>query len=480
MNILTVIDEVNAINIDLQNVEGLQDLKEEVTLSKDKTVTFTVAADLSVGGNEGYIFIRDYFFQCGTLCQNKTLRAEIYIDCCDTTQRFIIERQNVKYDIVKCRIEFEMVTSSTIEEGKDFLDNRYWWFEYLDEREDLDFIHYRATSTAAAYTKYKSFLFLDILNYQLEKAGFTLQSNLLNSDPYKNLCFTFNNAEFGGITSNRNARTNTRSVADLIKDVATLLNAQYIYTTDANGNNVLIFEHVTYFQDTNNYQVIPLDGFQFNDDLLIQYQEIEQSNCLSMEYVYQYAGVTELVIETQAIYSDIVDFTDNNDIRAEKCQKVMPFHAPLIEPTGVAAGLFQQLLPGDFRSDNDIVVTIWNGTGNKGAEAETHQPIWNSLTDQWNYPLYFDKDSADGLYQRFHYTDNPETTSCEFEVANSSITLIPNTTPFCEVKEIVIEKGLFILFQIQDSEGCDFYLRPNGVTFDYSNNTIVLENLSFV
>lgn len=473
MNILTVIDEVNAINIDLQNVEGLQDLKEEVTLSEDKTITFSVAADLSVGGNEGYIFIRDYFFQCDTLCQNKTLRAEIYIDCCDTTQRFIIERQNVKYDIVKCRIEFEMVTSSTIEEGKAFLDSRYWWVEYLADRFYLDYVNYRLPSNL---TLYPSFLFLDILNYQLEKAGFILQSNLLNSDPYKNLCFTFNNGSNIYQGSFIKLKSTTRTTLDLIKDVATLFNAGFIFSTDANGNNVLIFEHITYFQDINNYQVIPLDGFQFNDDLLIQYQEIEESNCKSIRYAYQYAGVFDYVTETQEIYSDVVDFPLNNDPLAEACNKIMPFHAPRID----ANGRFEGLTSDDFKGEDDIIVTIWNGVGNKGDETEIQIPIWNSLTDQWNYPLYFDKDSADGLYQRFHYTDNPETTSCEFEVANSSITLIPDSTPFCEVKEIVIEKGLFILFQIQDSEGCDFYLRPNGVTFDYSNNTIVLENLSFV
>lgn len=480
MNTITVVDEVNSINVELQNVEGLQSLKEEVSLSEDKTVTFSVAADLNVGGNEGYIFIRNYFFECNSLCRNKTLKAIIYLSCCDSTQTFIIERKNVQYDIINCRLSFEMVTASTIEEGRDMLANRYWWKEYLDEYEFTDFIHYRATSTAINYTKYKSYLFLDILNFQLGKAGFVLQSNLLSSEPYNNICFTFNNAEFLGIVDNRDTRTNTRSVTDLIDNVAELLNAEYLYTTDGNGNNVLIFEHITYFQDQNNFELISLDGFNFDDDLLIQYQEVEDSNCISMDYHYQYAGVVEYVVETQEIYRTLVDFTENDDINAKKCKKPMPFHAPRIEQVGVTAGFFEQLLPGEFKTPEDIIITIWDGLGSKGEESETHRPIFSSPTNQWNYPLYFDKDAPNGLYQKFHYTDNPENASCSFEVANNSITLIPNETSFCDVKNIVLEKGLFVLFTIEDSEGCKFYLKPNSLTFDYSNSTIILENLKFL
>ena len=122
----------------------------------------------------------------------------------------------------------------------------------------------------------------------------------------------------------------------------------------------------------------------------------------------------------------------------------------------------------------------WDGLGSKGEESETHRPIFSSPTNEWNYPLYFDKDAPNGLYQKFHYTDNPENASCSFEVANNSITLIPNETSFCDVKNIVLEKGLFVLFTIEDSEGCKFYLKPNSLTFDYSNSTIILENLKFL
>lgn len=480
MNIITVVDEINSVNVELQNVTGLQGLKEEVSLSNDKTVTFSVGADLSVGGNEGYTFIRDYFFECSNLCQNKTLKAVVYIGCCDSTQNFIIERKNVKYDIINCRLSFEMVTASTIEIGRDKLAKREWWFEYLDDRELTDFIHYRATSQAVDFTKYKSYLFLDILNYQLEKAGFVLQSNLLNTVPYNNICFTFNNAEFVGIVDNRNARTNTRTVTDLIENVAKLLNAEYLFTTDGNGNNILLFEHVTYFQDQNNFELISLDGFNFDDDLTIQYQEVEDSNCISMDYHYQYAGITEFVVETQTTYRTLVNFVENNDINAEKCKKTIPFHAPRIETVGVTAGFFEQLLPGEFNDPDDIIISIWDGIGTKGEESEIHRPIWNSVLDLWNYPLFFDKDEAYGLFQNFHYTDDPANTSCNFEVANNSITLIPNETSFCTVKNIVLERGLFVLFTIVDSEGCKFYLKPNGLTFDYGNSTIILENLSFL
>ena len=480
MNILTITDEVNAINIELVDVEGLQDLKEEISLSDDNTITFSVTGELSVTGNEGFVFIRDYFFGCGDLCANSNLKASVYIECCDTTQEFIIERNNVKYDLSSCRIEFEMLTSSTVEQGKDLLSNRYWWFEYLDDREFTDFIHYRATSEALAFTKYKSYLFLDILNYQLEKAGFILQSNLLNSDPYNNICFTFNNAEFVGIVDNRDARTNTRTVEDLIKDVATLLNAEFIYTKNADGQNVLIFEHKSYFLDINNYSLLSLDNFNVNNNLLIQYKEIEKNNCKSIYYAYEYSGITEYVVETAEFYNDIVDFPNNLDIRAEACTKLMPFHAPRIESSGITAGYFEQLIPGEFKSDRDIIITIWDGNGNKGEESETHLPIWSAAADIWNYPLFFNKDSLTGLYQKFHYLDDPSVSSCQFEVANNSIDLVPNGITFCEVKGLIDKNGLFILFTVTDSEGCVFYLKPNNIVLDYENNTVTLENLSFV
>ena len=478
MNILTITDEVNAINIELVDVDGLQELTEEIALSEDNTITFSIAAEMSVTGNEGFTFIRDYFFGCGDLCANNNLKASVYISCCDKTQDFIIEKESVKYDIVNCRVEFEMLTNSTVEQGKDLLANRYWWFEYLTDRFYLDFINYRGGLNYLL--KYRSFLFLDILNYQLEKAGFILESNLLNSEPYNNICFTFNNSAQTPQGSFINTRQNTRSVEDLIKDVATLLNAEFIYTKNNAGENVLIFEHESFFLDTNNYNILPLNNFNTDDDLLIQYKEIEQSNCKSINYAYEYAGVFDFVIETQTIYSTIVDFPNNIDVTAEACERIIPFHCPRIEDTGVNAGKFKDLLPSDFQSDSDIIITIWDGNGTKGEESETHLPIFSSPTNEWNYPLYFDKDAPNGLYQKFHYLDDPSISSCVFEVANNSLTLIPKDITFCEVKDILDENGLFILFTITDSEGCKFYLKPNTVNLNYENNTVTLENLSFV
>ena len=481
MNILTITDEVNAINIELVDVEGLQELTEEIALSEDNTITFSVTGDLSVIGNEGFVFMRDYFFGCGDSCANNNLKASVYIECCDTTQDFIIEKNNVKYDITNCRLEFEMLTSTTVEQGKDLLDNRLWWFEYLDGSQFSKAIFYETnTPNNINNTVFKSYLFLDILNFQLEKAGFILQSNLLNSAPYNNICFTFNNAEFVGITDNRDARTNPRTVEDLIKDVATLLNAEFVYTKNADGQNVLIFEHKSYFLDTNNYALLSLDDFNNDTDLLIQYKEIEQNNCKSIYYAYEYAGVAEYVIETAEIYNDIVDFPNNIDVRAEACTKLMPFHSPRIETEGVQAGLFKDLLPSDFQNDRDIIITIWDGNGNVGDETETHRPIWNSVADLWNYPLYFDQNSSDGLYQNFHYLDDPSVSSCQFEVSNNSIDLVPTNITFCEVKELIDTYGLFILFTVTDSEGCLFYLKPNTIVLNYENNTVAIENLSFV
>ena len=303
-----------------------------------------------------------------------------------------------------------MLTSSTIEQGKDFLDSRYWWKDYLADNFYSDFINYKGGESGLL--SYPSFLFIDILNYQLEKAGMTLQSNLLASEPYNNLCFTFNNSAQTLQGSFINTKSNTRTMLDLIKDVATLLNAEFIFTTDANNNNKLIFEHKSYFLDSDNYTLISLEDFYTPNAIELQYIDNEDDNCKSIRYAYEYAGITDYVIETQTIYSTLVEFTENNDPLAESCEKIMPFHAPLIDET---TGKFSGLTPNEFRSETDIVVTIWDGNGNKGNENGTNYPI-KSPEDQWNYPLYFDKDSPNGLYQKFHYLDNPSISSCSIEL----------------------------------------------------------------
>ena len=63
MNTITLTDEINAISIELTDVEGLQDLTETIDLSEDKTLTFSVTGEISVIGNSGYQFIKDYFFR---------------------------------------------------------------------------------------------------------------------------------------------------------------------------------------------------------------------------------------------------------------------------------------------------------------------------------------------------------------------------------------------------------------------------------
>ena len=112
MNIITLYDEVNSINVELTDVQGLQELTQTVSLSEDKTVTFSVTGEMSIIGNSGYAFLRNFFFGCDDLCNNQSLKASIYISCCDTSQDFIIEKESVKYDITNCRIDFEMLTSS--------------------------------------------------------------------------------------------------------------------------------------------------------------------------------------------------------------------------------------------------------------------------------------------------------------------------------------------------------------------------------
>ena len=76
MNTITLTDEINAISIELTDVEGLQDLTETIDLSEDKTLTFSVTGEISVIGNSGYQFIKDYFFGCDSLCNNKSLDAQ--------------------------------------------------------------------------------------------------------------------------------------------------------------------------------------------------------------------------------------------------------------------------------------------------------------------------------------------------------------------------------------------------------------------
>ena len=90
MNIITLYDEVNSINVELTDVQGLQELTQTVSLSEDKTVTFSVTGEMSIIGNSGYAFLRNFFFGCDDLCNNQSLKASIYISCCDTSQDFII------------------------------------------------------------------------------------------------------------------------------------------------------------------------------------------------------------------------------------------------------------------------------------------------------------------------------------------------------------------------------------------------------
>jgi hypothetical protein len=474
MNTITLTDEINAISIELTDVEGLQDLTETIDLSEDKTLTFSVTGEISVIGNSGYQFIKDYFFGCDSLCNNKSLDAQLYISCCDTLQDFVIERSTVKYDINNCKIQFEMLTSSTIEQGKDFLDSRYWWKDYLADNFYSDFINYKGGENGLL--SYPSFLFVDILNYQLGKAGITLQSNLLATEPYNNLCFTFNNSAPILQGSFTNTKSNTRTTLDLIKDVATLLNAEFIFTTDANNNNTLIFEHKSYFLDSDNYTLISLEDFYTPNSIELQYVENEDDNCKSIRYAYEFAGITDYVIETQTIYSTLVEFTENNDPLAESCEKIMPFHAPLLDET---TGKFSGLTSNEFKSERDIIITIWDGNGNKGDENGTNYPIFSSPTNQWNYPLYFDKDAPNGLYQKFHYLDDPSISSCSMELSDGSIELKPIDITFCDFKQIIDNNGLFILFTITDSEGCKYYLKPNTVNLNYGTNTITLENIKF-
>ena len=46
MNTITLTDEINAISIELTDVEGLQDLTETIDLSEDKTLTFSVTGEI--------------------------------------------------------------------------------------------------------------------------------------------------------------------------------------------------------------------------------------------------------------------------------------------------------------------------------------------------------------------------------------------------------------------------------------------------
>jgi hypothetical protein len=208
----------------------------------------------------------------------------------------------------------------------------------------------------------------------------------------------------------------------------------------------------------------------------LQYIDNEDDNCKSIRYAYEFAGITDYVIETQTIYSTLVEFTENNDPLAESCEKIMPFHAPLLDET---TGKFSGLTSNEFKSERDIIITIWDGNGNKGDENGTNYPIFSSPTNQWNYPLYFDKDAPNGLYQKFHYLDDPSISSCSMELSDGSIELKPIDITFCDFKQIIDNNGLFILFTITDSEGCKYYLKPNTVNLNYGTNTITLENIKF-
>jgi hypothetical protein len=141
----------------------------------------------------------------------------------------------------------------------------------------------------------------------------------------------------------------------------------------------------------------------------------------------------------------------------------MPFHAPLIDEI---TGKFSGLTPNEFRSETDIVVTIWDGNGNKGNENGTNYPI-KSSEGQWNHPLYFDKDSPNGLYQKLHYLDNPSISSCSIELSDGSIELKPVDITFCDFKQIIDDNGLFILFTVTDSDDCKYYLKPNTVNLNF-------------
>ena len=474
-NVLSIIDGVNT--IECVNINGLDNIEEELNLNSDGTITFSTSNEITIFGKSdpAYLYLFEHFFNCVGNCNADDVKFQLYLECCDKVFNFVLSSDMLEWCPEICRIEINLLSSSNIENCRECLNGRYWWFEYFDDKSfaDADVIYYWSLDdNGITWNRYPTYLFRDILTFNLEKCGITLQSTLLQQAPYTDLALTFS---AGGLGAAPNSvfglsKLSTLSALQLIQNVAKLMNAQILFTEE-DGNCVMIFEREDYFKDNSNFTIIPYSFFNAEDELCLKYAENEKLNCFSTKYMYETYGVTDYRNETRLIYESIVNW-NSNEVRNERCEKEIPFHAPAFLDTG----LLNRLTPDEL-DPNVPIVTIYSGTGTGTATVlgDSAFPISNGGTD-FNYPLYFSNNLSDNLVDNFHYIDNPDLQECVLEASNSSISIQPNGTDltFCEFRDILSTEGLFVGFSL---DNCDYVIKPSTIKIKYSSGLYDIENI---
>jgi hypothetical protein len=497
----------------------------QVTYAKDgssKTVNQAISSGITFV-KESFLYLENKFFPTPFDPGSKDQEAEIVIftDCCDQAFVFIIRADAVTYCPEDCTIETQGFERSddlkasgrlrnhrilTNQQG--ILSQKTPKIQYCLETNFFQNVLYTlffvltlpfqilgqiAASAGApgladaiddflgdiqgCFGGIRLFFIADILDEAAAAAGLTFESTIFKGSTIYNNAAWLDTRAIPRLSTSGEIQFPPQSNLNAIEFLEILsqtFNADYQIR-----NGVLIFERVDFFDSITSVLVNADEAYDNNRaEVAPCYQYTDQPRYAFGRYEYTQDNDEEKGNSGLFLYNEIVDFNDPFDPNKKGALNV---NVPLAAARFVGDGLERDGSYGE-RTEGDLIITndlqntrslpkILVLTGNA---ALTSDPSWLNAKVarrlvqgelRFNYPMFFNENESDGLYQQFWAITDPRTTPNQpYELDDFEFLFN------CSQVNLIRNNGIDVLVETRLGNGT-----PEEIVIDFDRKTITVK-----
>ncbi len=505
--------------VEVFDVDGLQEVETEIKRDTDSaTAILSNLTELTCKG-DAFDIIESKLFS--TYCDILTeIKITFIPKCCDVELDYFVNLQAVgEYCPSNCTVSITPFSRTEEKSNLDCLKRSFFWHGVNGEDDpgftDLDrpsvcycvrnsplqelllvFAISLNVATMGALSTFVSGIrncnrshpcsyIKQILEYNCQKCGITLQSDLFTTDPHRRDCAIFASSRDGSNSFERWIDENGPAMT--IVDLLDILKVGYNMDYEVRGNT-LIVEQEEWFND-------PANGL----NLLIDLTDTENINKVAEEhpcfspvlldrcsfgvYTYQEDGDSEGNSQLARHYRDFVEFNPTgNDALKGKCEIIWNGVGPsrfvgdkdsngntgTILPAGINNRPQGHLLLARPYFGNIKLINLNTDTATSGSCA-TPSNVIIAGESNYNWPLYFKNDFQEPeLIQELHTDDFPTNVSKCMEL--ESFTFRFN----CDQVNLVINNGLNVFLVSPFGSG-----RPEEININWQEQTITTKSVLF-